>query len=120
MLNNLKIHFMFCAETRCFSAAYFSRLILFGEMKAVYFYNQRHKQVNYKQVGRDSVVGVATCYRLDIPGIESRWEGGGGGREYPHPCSLAPGPTQRPIQWIKRLRRGVHNPPHLTSRFKEE
>ena len=24
-------------------------------------------------VGRDSSVGIATCYGLDVPGIESRW-----------------------------------------------
>jgi hypothetical protein len=24
--------------------------------------------------GRDSSVGIATCYRLDGPGIESRWK----------------------------------------------
>ena len=28
--------------------------------------------VLYK-VGGDSVVGIATCYELDGPGIESRW-----------------------------------------------
>jgi hypothetical protein len=30
--------------------------------------------------GRDSVVGIATRYGLDGPGIESRW-----GRDFPHP-----------------------------------
>jgi hypothetical protein len=25
------------------------------------------------KVGRDSAVGIATCYELDGPGIESRW-----------------------------------------------
>ena len=28
-------------------------------------------------MGRDSSVGIATRYRLDGPGIESRWGGGG-------------------------------------------
>jgi len=37
LLNNLKIDFLFCTETRSFSAAYISRLILFVEVKAVYF-----------------------------------------------------------------------------------
>jgi hypothetical protein len=26
-----------------------------------------------KMMGRDNVVGIATCYGLDGPGIESRW-----------------------------------------------
>jgi hypothetical protein len=73
LISNLNIHFLFCAETHCFSAAYFSWLILFGEVKNVYFCNHRNKQVYYKQVGRGSVVGIATRYGLDSPGIESRW-----------------------------------------------
>jgi hypothetical protein len=28
---------------------------------------------NYDGVGRDSALGIATCYGLDGPGIESRW-----------------------------------------------
>jgi hypothetical protein len=27
----------------------------------------------YTTTGRDSVVGIATCYGLEGPGIESRW-----------------------------------------------
>ena len=43
----------------------------------------------YKQtMGRDSVVGVATCYGLDGPGIESRW-----GRDFPQQSRPALGPT---------------------------
>ena len=30
--------------------------------------------IMYLNVGRDSSVGIATCYVLDGPGIESRWE----------------------------------------------
>ena len=43
-------------------------------------------------VGRDSVVGIATCYRLDVPGIKSRW-----GRDFQHPALR---PTQPPVQWV--------------------
>jgi hypothetical protein len=49
-------------------------------------------------VGRDSSVGIATRYRLDGPGIESRW-----GRDFPHPPTLALRPTQTPIQWVLGL-----------------
>jgi hypothetical protein len=50
---------------------------------------------------RDSLVGVATRYELDSPRIESRW-----GRDFLHPSSRAPGPTQPPIQWVPSLSRG--------------
>jgi hypothetical protein len=51
-----------------------------------------------KPVGRDSVVGIATRYGLDGPGIESRW-----GRDFPHPSGPALRPTQSPIQWVSGL-----------------
>jgi len=37
-----------------------------------------------KCVGRDTSVGIVTRYRLDDPGIESRW-----GRDFPHPSRPA-------------------------------
>ena len=43
-------------------------------------------------MGRDSVVGIATRYELDGPGIESRW-----GQYFPHPSRPALGPTQPPV-----------------------
>ena len=43
--------------------------------------------------GQYSAVGIATCYGLDGPGIESRW-----GRDFPHPSRPALGSTQPPIQ----------------------
>jgi len=49
-------------------------------------------------VGRDSSVGIATCYGLDGPEIESRW-----GRDFPHPTRPALVPTQPPIQWVPGL-----------------
>ena len=49
----------------------------------------------------DSVVGIATSYGLDGPGIQSRW-----GRDFLHPYRLAVRPIQPPIQWVPGLSRG--------------
>jgi hypothetical protein len=66
-------------------------------------------------VGRGSSIGIATGYGLDGPEIESRW-----GRDFPHPCRPALGPTQPPIQWVPGLFRGTVTgtwcwPPTLSS-----
>jgi hypothetical protein len=47
---------------------------------------------------RDNSVGIATRYRVDGAGIESRW-----GRDFPHPSRPALVPTQPPIQWLPGL-----------------
>jgi hypothetical protein len=62
-------------------------------------------------VGQDSVVGIATRYGLDGPGIESRW-----GRNFPHPSRQALGLTHPPIQWVTALT--THH--HLAPRLKKE
>jgi hypothetical protein len=55
---------------------------------------------SYKE-GRDSVVGVATRYGLDGPGIASRWR-----RDFPYPSRPVLGPTQPPVQCVPGVSRG--------------
>jgi len=51
--------------------------------------------------GPGSIVGIATGYELDGPGMESRW-----GRDFPHLSRPVLGPTQPPVQWVSGLSPG--------------
>ena len=51
--------------------------------------------------GLGSVVGIATGYGLDGPGIESRW-----GRDFLLLSKPALGPTQPPVQWVLGFSQG--------------
>jgi hypothetical protein len=79
------ISLVFTFHMRCISivrSLYFkifsaSFLITFLSHYYYYYYFER----------RDSSVGIATRYGLDVPGIEPRW-----GRDFPHPSRPALGP----------------------------
>jgi hypothetical protein len=58
-------------------------------------------------VGRDNAVGIAICYKLEGPKIESLW-----GQDFPQTARLTLGPTQPPIQWVVGLFQGVEQPGH--------
>jgi hypothetical protein len=69
-------------------------------------------------VGRDSSVGIATLYGLDGAWIESQWGEifRTGSRAKPASYTMGTGS----FLWVKRPRRGVDHPPHLTPRLKKE
>ena len=60
-----------------------------------------HLVASLRMTGPGSVVGIATGYGLDGPGIESRW-----GRDFPHLSIPVLGLTQPPVQWVPGLSRG--------------
>jgi hypothetical protein len=72
-------------------------------------------------VGRDSVVGIATRYGLDGPGIESRWGARFSARiqtgpeAYPASCTMGTGS----FPGVKRPGRGVDHPPPTSAEVKE-
>ena len=52
----------------------------------------------FSTVGRNAVVGAATRYGVDGPGIKSRW-----GRDFPYPSRPTLGSNQPLIQWVPSL-----------------
>ena len=67
-----------------------------GTKYYIYIYIQVYKG----NVGRDSVVVMATRYGLDSPGIEFRY-----GRDFLHPSRPNLGSNQLPKQWVRGLSR---------------
>jgi hypothetical protein len=55
--------------------------------------------------GPGSVVGMATGYGLDDPGIECWW-----GQDFSHLSRTVLGPTEPPVQWVLGLSQGQRAP----------
>jgi len=73
------------------------------------------------QVSRDSVVGIATCYGLDSPEIESRW-----GARFSSPVETGPEAHAASYSMgtgsylgLKRPGRRVDHPPRLAQSLKQ-
>ena len=55
--------------------------------------------------GPGSIVGIATGYGVDGPGIEPRWW-----RDFPHLSRPVLRPTQPPLQWVPDFSPGKERP----------
>jgi hypothetical protein len=100
-------------------------LLLFEKVKCA----SAHKQTMILQiqqvvcfVGRDSSVGITTFYRLDRPGIESRW-----GRGFPLLSRPTLGTTKPPMPGVQGFSRAysgrtvaLTTDPHPAPRLKKE
>ena len=80
-----------------------------------------YRQLTLSTMGRDSLVGIATRYGLDGPGIESRWE-------MRFSATVQTGPEAYPASYtmgtgffpgVKRPGRGVDHPPPSNVEVKE-
>jgi len=62
----------------------------------------KYGNICYKpSCGQGSIVGIATAYGLDGPGIKLQW-----GQDFPYQSRPALSPTQPPVQWVPGLSQG--------------
>jgi hypothetical protein len=82
------------------------KTILIGTLRLIHVSCVMHRNFTslhnvHISFGPGNVVGIATAYGLDGPGIESRWR-----RDFPHLSRPALRSTQPPVQWVPGLSRG--------------
>jgi len=81
------------------SVKYISRVRLYSMVVTKYkrkrpaVASRKLRAYYHSKRGPSSVVGIATGYGLEGPGIKSRW-----GRDFPHLSRPALGPIQHPVQ----------------------
>jgi hypothetical protein len=73
---------------------------LCGQHCCVSVVNILRRKVCTELVGQDSSVGIATCYGLEGPGIESRLE-----RDFPYLSRQALVPVHPPVRWVPGIKR---------------
>ena len=95
---------------------------LLGPFSRVKWPGQCINQSTSSSVGWDNLVWIATRYKLDSPGIKSRWRW-----DLTHPSRLDLWPTLPPVQWVQYLIPEVEWPghsaehqPHLALKLKKE
>jgi len=98
-LTNIRPHTHFI-ELRILYFSHFTKYSLYARPTGVARGSYRASLMSSTYI-TGSVVGIATGYGLDGPGIEYRW-----GRDIPRLSRPALGPTQPSVQWVPCVSRG--------------
>jgi len=99
--------FCFVTDTEDYYSVVVSACLMLPDRRILTSHSRNSRRLlsltSHSARGPGSVVGIATGYGLDGPGIESRWGGGEIFRACP---DWHREPTQPPVQWVPGLSRG--------------
>ena len=91
--------------TTCYTRSHGSGGLVAVDIRVIYLHPKCRRKWSlhvqkylYRCMGRDTSVSTPTVCGFNDAGIEAWW-----GRDFPHPSSPAPGPTQPPILWVPDL-----------------